>query len=59
MRGSDAYDGVGCNEYTGCILICGYFRSSLYAELLPLSKECQDNRQLLAKSSLANQDTNP
>lgn len=49
MRGTNGYDGKGCNDYTGCTPECKYFKPSLYPELLPLLKECEDNRQLLAR----------
>jgi hypothetical protein len=55
MRGANGYDGKGCNESTGCAPECEYFKPSLYPELLSLLKECEDNRQLLARSHLANQ----
>lgn len=55
MRGANGYDDKGCNDYTGCVPECDYFKPSLYPELLPLLKGCEDNRQLLARSCLADQ----
>jgi hypothetical protein len=54
MRRANGYDGKGCNDYTGCLPECEYFKPSLYPELLPLLKECEDNRHLLGRSRLAN-----
>jgi hypothetical protein len=55
MRHANGYDGKGYNQYTGCVAECEYLKPSLYPELSPLLKECEDNRQLLARSCLANQ----
>ena len=55
MREANEYDEKGCNDYTGCIPECEYFKPALYPEMLPLLKECEDNRHLLARSHLADQ----
>lgn len=52
MRGTNGYDDKGSNDYTGCIPECEYLKPCLYPQLLPLLKECEDNRQLLARSHL-------
>lgn len=54
MRETNGYDGRGCNGHS-CIPECEYFKPSLYPRLLPLLKVCEDNRHLLGRSCLANQ----
>jgi hypothetical protein len=54
MRHANGYDGKGCTG-DSCIPECEYSKSALYYELLPLLKECGNNRQLLVRSGLADQ----
>jgi hypothetical protein len=54
MRNANGYDGKGCTG-DSCIPECEYFKPGLDSELLPLLKECENNRQLLVRSHLAEQ----
>ena len=54
MRRANGYDGKGCTG-NSCIPECEYFKPALHSELLPLLKECENNRQLLVRSHLAEQ----